>query len=357
MRIFNIHKIKKVAFLILLIKIIVLPSSLTYSQTEMEKQDLVVVSKKPTGEKPGTNFLDFKAGDGIISYQVKNGKDNKQVYVIQCNGKEFTIDALSYIAASLESNRIVVFGDSMNYHVNSKMYFRMYSESGTLIKASDLVVRWPYKTFLSEKGSFFVLGNTSAEGGPYTLSLIKFDKNGNKVFSKNLPSLIPNKIIASFNEENIGVVLYDPEKIQSQIYYFDQRGNILYVDNEKVAVSGIGFLSNNNVVITSDNYFYLYNLKNGYQLVHSGILTGPTIGEYPITAHHEKNYFVMVTLANPATNSGYMLSVYDSDNGSLIASRAFEGEPKWQTNRLAKIDQEGSIELLIDHQIVKLRLK
>lgn len=323
-------------------------------KTNGQKQFEVVSRRSADVLSQGSAGLGTANGQGMSGYRLKKSADREPEYAVKAKGAEVAIDALSYVQYAAKADRIVTYGDSLDKHVVSRMFFKMYNGSGTLIKSSDEIVSFPFTAALAEDGSFYVAGNQG--GGKEKIVFIKFDKNGNKQWEVATPSYAPVQIYPSGTQDRLALVAYDEKQRKSVVLYYTAEGTLLNTDHSFTNVSGVEFLPNGLAVITTGREWYLTDYAtNKYK--NFGSLSANTIGSYPIASHPSTNYFTIVTIAHAGSGSGFSLQAHSNETGELIAKGNFEGIPYWQPYPLAKVLDDGSIELIADKEILQLRIK
>lgn len=314
-----------------------------------------IISRTPVAEKENT--LGVASNNAITSFRLARRNGKSQYSIASGGGGNISVDALSYIEYAPKANLYVVYGDSSQRHVVTKAYVNFYTGNGKLLKALGLVATWPFAAALSETGLFTMAGNKNQAGSNMSIALSQYDANGNKRWETSLPSAIPTKVFNAANGKYTAVVLFDSEKRSGSIQYYDAKGALVFTDTEHTSVSGIEFLPSGKVVVSIGSIWFLHDLAADYKLLASGKLPGNTVGKYPISAHPSRNVFFIVTASGSASGTGYRLQAFNGDNGALLAEGSFDGEPSWQSYRLAEVAADGTIRLLTSREVIKLKMK
>ena len=280
---------------------------------------------------------------------LKTGGKNK--FNVTIAAGTFNIDALTYIEHAAKADRIITYSDDVEKHVVTNAFVKIYSGNGRLIKSLGLVAYFPFVATVAENGDFIIAGNKYFDKPQKVL--LCYDKNGNKIWERNLPDRMPSKIFVDANRKYIALFSIKPGDLGGNVSYFNAQGNPLLTDNEQASVSAIEFLTAGKVVVATGRQWALYLLNGAYKKLGEGRLEGNVIGQFPVTAHPEKNTFYIVSTS---ANQGYQLQAFDADNGQIKAKANFGGQPYWQNYRMANVEL-GKVSLITDREIIELRMK
>jgi len=289
---------------------------------------------------------------GTIQYTMNGGEPEKYI-VTKDNGENVLIDGLSYIRYAEQGNRFVTYGMPLYRHVSGSAFIRFYTGNGELIKETERVVDYPFATALSEQGDFYIVGcNYESQDGAITL--IKFDEDGNKQWTRPLEGGMPSRISVSTDFQHIAVTLNSLGNNTSRTYYFTATGMEVRQDNRNFTIAATEFLSNGNIILASGNFWYLYDFSTDTALA-NGRCPSNVVGEYPITDDPDRQAFIINSrLVSGPDSAGIRLQAFDAADGTLLNEGEFYGDVYFTTHRLLNIKTDNAVELKLASDIYEI---
>lgn len=280
--------------------------------------------------------------------------DSTSQYEITLDGKApVMVNALSNVACNESADRILVYGDLFYRHEVAHAYLHIYTASGQLVKDVGLVALFPFEVKMDKEGNICIVGNQS-EQNP-AIFLKKFDKNGNLLWTKNLPKLFPNALSISEDGNRIGLALSEDKRGVTTVLSMDKNGQTIGEVGGLSRVSHINYAGGDNLIIGTGRIVYFYE-KNGKQVKNTVLLAGNPIGMHPFTVSPDGNSVLITSIKDPETSSGFRLQRYEL-NGTLTHEATFDGEAFGDSPRLSTFESQETLKFMLPHSSFTLKMK
>ncbi|MBK9336192.1 MAG: hypothetical protein IPM98_06250 [Lewinellaceae bacterium] len=148
--------------------------------------------------------------------------------------------------------------------------------------------------------------------------------------------------------------MYDQDAQKTTLYYFDDAGKTLAYNTDFGMIANLEFLGDDKVIVCTGRQFYLYQIS-GQALITYTQFPGNAIGDHPITPNAMGDGFVVTSVADPQTQSGYRVQAY-SGAGVLLRESIVPGAPVSQGARMTIFQGIDEFMLQIPQESVILKM-
>lgn len=351
MRIYSLNMVLVLAFILSMV-----PRYAKSQEAQTERQFTVVDHNSIPDLGEYLSIVD-NTGNPIGKYKNILTDDGKAKREVILDGQlPVTVDAYKGIMVAMDGQRIVSIGDIVEAHVSGYCNFKVYDFSGNLIAKSHDFARFPFLTEMGSDGNFYIYGQKSDEMDSTSNLIMKLDENGKLQWKYKVKGEWAQLLYVSKDNEYIGVAGQNPLK-NANVAVVNKKGKPVFESSNFANVTGMEFLPNGKLVVTSFLKFYLFDLKNNGKLIKMGSLPGNTIGYYPITYHEQTNTFIILSTADADIFTDFLLTAYDAETGQLVGKIKFEGIPYHKFHRLVRTDDNGNILFEKENEIITLKLQ
>ena len=344
--------------LVVLICLVCIVSVLAQQQDEYNAKPLPILSRSlsPLSKLDQAREEPLLNSDGEIVGSVQrigSGAD-RRLLITPATGVTFSAEEREGVMIAKSGNRVITFGDPVGRHAIKTLSVTVYSADGNLITSVETDVWVPYVLTVADNGDFWIAGKKGYEGQQFILR--RYSSSGELLWERDVPRSAPMRLVLSPDNSNAAVVFFDDVQGSRTVFYYDQDGNLLHRQVLPKFFFGVEFVSDQQVVVYCGDSWEVHQLGKVDGPVSSGKLKGTPIGKHPVTGYPDGSEFAIVTLGDKESGEGYRLQIFDTETGRLLAEDLFEGSPLWQPYPFTRVTAKGTIELLIDQEIIELQI-
>jgi len=320
---------------------------------QSQDNKLKIISSEKVYHSTNINpLLDFQ-GNIIGTYEGFLYTEKPADVFVNYNNQRIQIQKpMGLFIAVPQESRLFNYGQEPSFSKDYNLELHILDMSGKWIKNVGVIGHFPYNTAASKNGDFYAL-TYKDEGESTKLIFIKYDKNGNLDWIKEMPAFTPGGIFISPDGKRLAVAVSNPENGYFNIYFYTDKGDIYKSFENFGNVSNIEFISNDEFIMIDVSDWYYYNIKISDNPILNGKLSGNTISAFPVTISPDKDFMIVLTV-NPANE--YRVNMISLLNGSIISSVDIKETPFWEAYRMAIFDGKQNIIVKTQNQLVKLEL-
>lgn len=274
----------------------------------------------------------------------------KKFLVIPQTGAPAMVDPLTYVVISQSGNRIIAYGDDIDRHTVSRVYIKIFSAGGDLIKLLDEDLWSPFALALSSEGEVWIAAKKGYQGRRFVI--VRYDASGNPLAENSLPAEIPMRLVLATDNQHAALVLYNEEQHTRSVQVLDNTGAPLFQKTFDETYHGVEFISDQKFVVYSGSRWMLFDINNADAPISKGMLKGNALGNHPVSGFPGGDKFILVT----HVENGYRVQTINSRSGQTIAENVYAGTPYWQPYRFSRAINSDTIEMLVDTEIVELKI-
>ncbi len=313
--------------------------------TDAQAQYIELISSEPMTAQEQQAYILNNRDEVIGTYERPNfGREMH----LQLKDKEVIFEnRLGNTIVSDDQQRIIAHGANFDACITDAADIAIYDDHGNLLKSWNKAVASPYDVAVSDVGETFVAGLPLGSNEIESLSLIKFDQNGNFRWRKTFET---DHFVAGISiREEDGSLLLLLQRIHergssSMIWVLSPQGEIEKEIQSKSVVLETQFLPGNKLFLLDSQHWSIMELNAQLDVLARQEMIGYSLGPASINLVPEQEAIYLFTCSFDESLPEYQLQKINLSSAVDSEVQLFEGQPFKQPYRLLQKSNSGTYE-------------